>query len=69
MLQERPARGGRSDSLLDERMLEDVSSENGDQGSEARDAGADDGDIGFDGSPDTEIDTAPLTTVEAISAL
>ena len=69
MLQERPARSSRSDSLLNERMLEDVSSENGDQGSKARDAGADDGDIGLDGSPDTEIDTAPLTTIEAISVL
>ena len=59
MLQERSARSGGSDRLLNERVLEDISFENGEQRPEARNAGADDGYIGLDGSPDTEIDTNP----------
>ena len=50
-----------------ERVLEDTVSENGDQGSEAGNAGTDDGYIRLESRPDTEIDAFPFTKSSVIS--
>ena len=48
-------------------MLEDTVSENGDQGSEAGNAGTDDGYIRLESRPDTEIDAFPFTKLSVIT--
>ena len=40
-------------------MLEDAFAEDGDEGAEARDTGADNGDVRLEGGPDAEVDGSP----------
>ncbi len=47
-------------------MLKDAVSEDCYQGSETGDASADDGDIGLESRPNTEVDAFPFTTVLVI---